>query len=182
MDIRQWEIAKQRRRDTLCACILVVVVALLMMISLTPHMYDMLKSARATHLVGTDKPIAIHYPTGSLTYAAYSIESSLPDLYSQFNAKYFSGTLPPTVLFECTSQFSNPPEVALADTRQLYDQEFKITFYQGVCQWDRFTEDLLLHEMTHIDTWGMELPEHGPIFDNDIRRLSREGAFADIWE
>ena len=103
----------------------------------------------------------------------------LKKLYDRLNRKYFGGKLPAdtkvcwgnTLKWQGSiglCHYSEPPRIEVAAELKTYV---------------RLTESTVLHEMVHLKLFNTKWrePDHGPLFQKEMLKLARAGAFRRLW-
>ncbi len=95
----------------------------------------------------------------------------LPEIYADFNRRFWKGKLPRDVQVRWKRGLS---------VAAWYDGDRLITINSYLKGWECLVKMTLLHEMAHVSTRS-ECQEHGPRWQAEMRRLARDGAFAPFW-
>lgn len=111
--------------------------------------------------------------SSSATPKKFSRED-LKNLYLWFNKKYFSNKCPKNLKVK----FGKLPQNAFGVTKYEGREPFEIVIDLNP-MWSSAIAGTLLHEMVHV-----YLPYrcgHGKVFQAEMLRLAKQGAFKDIW-
>ena len=100
--------------------------------------------------------------------------------YKQYNQKFFDNQLPADAVVSWED--CGPSEIGGTD--RLADGRF-ILAVDPILRYLKLTvvaRSTLLHEMAHVKLWeSSPNHQHGPVFQEEMLRLARLGAFEKLW-
>ena len=105
----------------------------------------------------------------------------LQKLYRQYNKKYFGGKLPAIRI-----NFVSPADMKKSGLGRgtcavtCFENGVAVAVYISITRYKtwRYIKSDILHELCHI---AHPKAEHGPVFENEMKRLASAGAFKGIW-
>ena len=105
----------------------------------------------------------------------------LKRLYRQYNRKYFGGQLPNICVRFGNAQAmkqAGVPRGTLAATLLSNGKPYAIVIRDYANKSWRYIKADLLHELVHV---AHPRADHGPVFENEMKRLANLGAFKGVW-
>ena len=116
-------------------------------------------------------------------------ERQLRYWYGKYNARFFNNTLPTTIEVYWEPPLGaaygeTVPEYEVLPCRRLQkiDDHFVLRLNPALRGWGSVWKMTLLHEMAHISLWESNpRHQHGKVFQEEMMRLAREGAFTKLW-
>jgi hypothetical protein len=107
--------------------------------------------------------------------------SYLKGLYNFYNYRYFNNELPKGTKLYFVSKIgkSKSPEKSNCASTYFYADEPPVIFIQKTkVKSMRYVVADLLHEMAHV---AKPRAEHGEVFQQEMKRLAKAGAFQNVW-
>jgi SprT-like family len=105
----------------------------------------------------------------------------LQRLYRRYNRKYFGGRLPTIYIqFLAPGQFKKNGLGRATCAVTCFEDGSPVAIYISANRlktW-RYIKADLLHEMCHV---AHPKAQHGPAFENEMKRLAAAGAFKGVW-
>jgi hypothetical protein len=112
----------------------------------------------------------------------WKTDKYLCDKFNEFNRKYFGNKLIGTVRVGWRKPFV---EGHAGETIPVKDEYILLLINPKLRRVgaQNYALSTLLHEMCHVKLWqqGKKVYTHGPLFQNEMKRLARIGAFNTIW-
>jgi predicted SprT family Zn-dependent metalloprotease len=106
------------------------------------------------------------------------VAEKLEQLYAEYNQKYFGGLLP-MMPVRWSKKCSRAHGAEFLDYQ---NGTYEILFNPCLQSLDKYTKLTLLHEMCHVQNRLKKQRDlHGPLWQRDMRRLARIGAFDELW-